>query len=217
MLRGSEELIELCKTRSTPSSFIPTLLAHCRGKRSECQGACVNAPMVMIFKDAYEDLTPERLKRIIDAFDSRQRRYSEARPADRAHLFRAGQRIERGLTDEAAVTGKEQKEARGRRRTRVTPNRVAPSRAAKPRNLGDRNGSDHQVARRPKRPPRNGEGSAESIAPAIDQDAADRAEPTVEGDAQPAQAWPTARQVHRPRPRGRKSGKERTKAEPRDA
>ena len=34
----------------------------------ECLGACVNAPMVMIFKDTYEDLTPERLGEIIDAF-----------------------------------------------------------------------------------------------------------------------------------------------------
>jgi NADH-quinone oxidoreductase subunit E len=30
----------------------------------------VNAPMVMIFKDAYEDLTPERLAYIIDRFDA---------------------------------------------------------------------------------------------------------------------------------------------------
>ncbi|HXV28861.1 MAG TPA: NAD(P)H-dependent oxidoreductase subunit E, partial [Sinorhizobium sp.] len=36
----------------------------------ECQGACVNAPMVMIFKDSYEDLTPERLEEIIDSFDA---------------------------------------------------------------------------------------------------------------------------------------------------
>jgi NADH-quinone oxidoreductase subunit E len=27
----------------------------------ECLGACVNAPMVQIFKDTYEDLTPEKL------------------------------------------------------------------------------------------------------------------------------------------------------------
>lgn len=36
----------------------------------ECQGACVNAPMVIIFKDAYEDLTPERLEEIIDTFEA---------------------------------------------------------------------------------------------------------------------------------------------------
>jgi NADH-quinone oxidoreductase subunit E len=36
----------------------------------ECLGACVNAPMVQIFKDTYEDLTPERLEEIIDAFEA---------------------------------------------------------------------------------------------------------------------------------------------------
>ncbi len=34
----------------------------------ECLGACVNAPMVMIYKDTYEDLTPQRLEEIIDQF-----------------------------------------------------------------------------------------------------------------------------------------------------
>jgi NADH-quinone oxidoreductase subunit E len=32
----------------------------------ECLGACVNAPMVQINKDYYEDLTPESLTQIID-------------------------------------------------------------------------------------------------------------------------------------------------------
>jgi NADH-quinone oxidoreductase subunit E len=34
----------------------------------ECAGACVNAPMVTIFHDTYEDLTPERFEEIVDAF-----------------------------------------------------------------------------------------------------------------------------------------------------
>jgi NADH-quinone oxidoreductase subunit E len=34
----------------------------------ECMGACVNAPMVMIGKDTYEDLTVERFEEIVDAF-----------------------------------------------------------------------------------------------------------------------------------------------------
>jgi NADH-quinone oxidoreductase subunit E len=36
----------------------------------ECQGTCVNAPMVMIFKDTYEDLTVPQLEYIIDRFDA---------------------------------------------------------------------------------------------------------------------------------------------------
>ena len=58
----------LPRQRSTTTSSTPTTTARCRGRRSNALGACVNAPMVMIFKDTYEDLTPERLGEIIDAF-----------------------------------------------------------------------------------------------------------------------------------------------------
>jgi hypothetical protein len=33
----------------------------------ECLGACVNAPMVQINDDFYEDLDPKRLEAVIDA------------------------------------------------------------------------------------------------------------------------------------------------------
>ncbi len=33
----------------------------------ECLGACVNAPMVLIGKDTYEDLTPESFEKVLDA------------------------------------------------------------------------------------------------------------------------------------------------------
>ena len=32
----------------------------------ECLGACVNAPMVQIWKDTYEDLTPESFEKLLD-------------------------------------------------------------------------------------------------------------------------------------------------------
>jgi NADH-quinone oxidoreductase subunit E len=34
----------------------------------ECLGACVNAPMVQINADYYEDLTAESFEKILDAF-----------------------------------------------------------------------------------------------------------------------------------------------------
>ena len=34
----------------------------------ECLGACVNAPMVQVWSDTYEDLTPESLPKLLDAF-----------------------------------------------------------------------------------------------------------------------------------------------------
>lgn len=70
MLRGSGELIELCKKRIAEKPFELTEDESLSWEEVECQGACVNAPMVMIFKDTYEDLTPERLEEIIDAFEA---------------------------------------------------------------------------------------------------------------------------------------------------
>ena len=56
--------------RSTTTSSIPTTRGTLSWEEVECLGACVNAPMVMIFKDTYEDLTPERLAEIIEAFEA---------------------------------------------------------------------------------------------------------------------------------------------------
>ncbi len=68
MLRGSEALIGLCKRRIGEQQFIITDDGALSWEEVECQGACVNAPMVMIGRDTYEDLTTERLEEIIDAF-----------------------------------------------------------------------------------------------------------------------------------------------------
>ncbi|TFY80476.1 hypothetical protein EWM64_g3540 [Hericium alpestre] len=39
----------------------------------ECQGACSNAPMIVVNDDFYEDLTPETTKKILDAFSKGQK------------------------------------------------------------------------------------------------------------------------------------------------
>ncbi len=70
MLRGSEELIKLCKKRIHPEPLTPNESGTLSWEEVECQGACVNAPMVMIFKDSYEDLTVPQLDYIIDRFDA---------------------------------------------------------------------------------------------------------------------------------------------------
>lgn len=70
MLRGSEDLMKVCKKRIGEAQFETTADGALSWEEVECQGACVNAPMVMIFKDTYEDLTPERLEEIIDAFEA---------------------------------------------------------------------------------------------------------------------------------------------------
>lgn len=70
MLRGSEELMKVCKHKIHHDPLTPNAEGTMSWEEVECQGACVNAPMVIIFKDAYEDLTPERLAEIIDAFEA---------------------------------------------------------------------------------------------------------------------------------------------------
>lgn len=70
MLRGSEELIALCKKRINPEPFKTNEAGTMSWEEVECQGACVNAPMIMVFKDSYEDLTPERLSFIIERFEA---------------------------------------------------------------------------------------------------------------------------------------------------
>ncbi|MHA6299086.1 NADH-quinone oxidoreductase subunit NuoE [Devosia sp. CAU 1758] len=68
MLRGAEGLIEVCKTKIHPEPHHLNADGTMSWEEVECLGACVNAPMVMIYHDVYEDLTPERMEEIVDAF-----------------------------------------------------------------------------------------------------------------------------------------------------
>lgn len=70
MLRGAEDLKAACRKHIHPEPFHLNESGTLSWEEVECLGACVNAPMVMIFKDTYEDLTPERLGEIIEAFDA---------------------------------------------------------------------------------------------------------------------------------------------------
>ena len=70
MLRGAEDLMNVCKSKIHHDQFHVNDKGTLSWEEVECLGACVNAPMVMIFKDTYEDLTPERLAEIIDEFEA---------------------------------------------------------------------------------------------------------------------------------------------------
>jgi NADH-quinone oxidoreductase subunit E len=65
MLRGAEDLKAVCRTRIGEAGRISAdgLFSWVE---VECLGACVNAPMLQINEDNYEDLTPEILSRILD-------------------------------------------------------------------------------------------------------------------------------------------------------
>ena len=68
MLRGAEGLIKVCKNKIAKTPFTLSDDGNFSWEEVECAGACVNAPMVQIFKDTYEDLTPEILEDLIAKF-----------------------------------------------------------------------------------------------------------------------------------------------------
>ena len=70
MLRGAKDLVEVCKHRIHHDPFHVSADGDFSWEEGECLGACVNAPMVMIWKDTYEDLTAESFNKVLDGFAS---------------------------------------------------------------------------------------------------------------------------------------------------
>jgi NADH-quinone oxidoreductase subunit E len=67
-LRGADELFKVCEKRIHPEPFHVSQDGNFSWEEVECLGACVNAPMVLIWNDTYEDLTPESFERVLDGF-----------------------------------------------------------------------------------------------------------------------------------------------------
>jgi NADH-quinone oxidoreductase E subunit len=65
-LRGSDGLTELCKKKLGVDLHGTSADGKFTIMEVECLGACVNAPMVQINDDFYEDLTPESLSKVLD-------------------------------------------------------------------------------------------------------------------------------------------------------
>jgi len=66
MLRGSDELFKVCRKRIHHDPFHVSADGDFSWEEVECLGACVNAPMVLIGSDTYEDLTPETFEKVLD-------------------------------------------------------------------------------------------------------------------------------------------------------
>src|SRR3569832_1030329 len=69
-LRGAGALIEVCQSRIHHDPFELSKDGNFSWEEVECLGACVNAPMVLIWKDTYEDLTKESFGKVLDGFAS---------------------------------------------------------------------------------------------------------------------------------------------------
>ena len=68
MLRGSEDIVAVCKRRIASEPHTLSDDGDFSWEEVECLGVCANAPMVQIWKDTYEDLTPELFEKLLDGF-----------------------------------------------------------------------------------------------------------------------------------------------------
>ncbi len=68
MLRGSEDLIQVCKRRIARNPHEVSADGSFSWEEVECLGSCANAPMVQIWKDTYEDLTAESFEELLNGF-----------------------------------------------------------------------------------------------------------------------------------------------------
>ena len=66
MIRGAYKLVEACKEKISPNENELSKDKSCSWMEVECLGACVNAPIMQINDDYYEDLDKEKTLKIID-------------------------------------------------------------------------------------------------------------------------------------------------------
>jgi NADH-quinone oxidoreductase subunit E len=67
LLRGGEDIKKVCERRINHEPFHISADGDFSWEEVECLGACVNAPMVLIGRDTYEDLTPETFEKVLEA------------------------------------------------------------------------------------------------------------------------------------------------------
>ena len=102
MLRGAGELLGACKKRIAPHAQELSADGKFSWEEVECLGACVNAPMVMVGYDTFEDLTAASFAALLDGYE----RGHPPEPGPQiARQFSAPEGGERTLTDPALYDG----------------------------------------------------------------------------------------------------------------
>ena len=66
MIRGANQLVQACKEKISKNESELSVDKSCSWMEVECLGACVNAPMMQINDDYYEDLDKEKTLKILD-------------------------------------------------------------------------------------------------------------------------------------------------------
>ena len=67
MIRGANKLVEACKEKISEDESVLSNDKSCSWMEVECLGACVNAPMMQINDDYYEDLDEKSTKEILSS------------------------------------------------------------------------------------------------------------------------------------------------------
>jgi NADH-quinone oxidoreductase subunit E len=67
LIRGAEKIVEICKEKISKEENTLSKNKLCSWLEVECLGACINAPMMQINDDYYEDLDVENTIEIIDS------------------------------------------------------------------------------------------------------------------------------------------------------
>ncbi|TYR35181.1 NADH-quinone oxidoreductase subunit E [Mesorhizobium microcysteis] len=185
MLRGSEALMDVCRSKIHPEQFHTNEDGTLSWEEVECLGACVNAPMVMIFKDAYEDLTPERLAEVIDEFEAGRGASVPTGPQN-GRTFSAPLSGLTALKDETAVlkTTRDKQAKAAAKTAKADAATVAPTQAAKPKTDAIETSPAIKSPSKVKVSPA-AEKAASAEAPKEDKRAADKAEPSVEKTDKP--------------------------------
>ena len=73
MIRGAYKLVNVCKKKISENESEISKNGKSSWLEVECLGACVNAPMIQINEDYFEDLDSEKLEKIIDKIDNNEK------------------------------------------------------------------------------------------------------------------------------------------------
>ena len=66
MIRGAYKIVDVCKKKISKKENVLSENGNCSWTEVECLGACINAPMMQINNDYYEDLDIKQSEKIID-------------------------------------------------------------------------------------------------------------------------------------------------------
>ena len=68
LLRGAGQIVKSCQKKISANQNEISKNGMCSWTEVECLGACVNAPMMQVNKDYYEDLDSASAEKILDSF-----------------------------------------------------------------------------------------------------------------------------------------------------